>query len=91
MAFPLADDQFSQNVRANHVEILYEMVRNIEASPALTTMDTLKKIRNDAQQRELNISVDAQMHATYDAMLEEELSPRLYDLLRRLASHKANI
>ena len=47
-------------------------------------MDILEKIWNDAPRREFERTMGTELHAVYDAVLKEDLSPRLRQLLRRL-------
>jgi hypothetical protein len=53
-------------------------------------MDSLRKIRNEAVERELKRTMGTQLQAIYSDVLSEELPPRFQDLLRLLDQRLEN-
>jgi hypothetical protein len=62
----------------------------IKAAGALLGMDSLRKIRNEALERELKRTMSTQLQAIYGDVLSEELPPRFHDLLRLLDQRLEN-
>ena len=50
----------------------------------LTTMDSLKRLRNEEIKSTLHREIGKQLHAMYDPVASDELPPRLEELMQRL-------
>jgi hypothetical protein len=50
----------------------------------LTTMDSLKRLRNEEIKSTLHREIGKHLHVMYDPVAKDELSPRLEELMLRL-------
>ncbi len=60
------------------------LVLNESMRGTLTTMDRLKRLRNEEIKSSLHREIGQQLHVMYDPVAKDELPPRLEELMLRL-------
>jgi hypothetical protein len=66
--------------------VVYRPVSNLNESTrgTLTTVDSLKRHRNEEIKSTLQREIGKQLHAMYDPVAKDELPPRLEELMLRI-------